>query len=124
MDSFNTTVEGAPVKFDGFQQVDFSQHCHIRAVKGLVGYLTACLRLQLPRAEPGKVFFKIVSCWAYEIAHVLDEQEIQIAEIPVFESAFDHHSFKMTECAGRDLLDGSTAAGEPRCIIVSRQIAN
>jgi len=55
------------------------------------------------------VLAEVVAGRAHQVAHVLDEQQIERAEVPAGERAVHHLGVELADCAVDDLLDRGAA---------------
>src|ERR1017187_4152598 len=74
--------------------------------------------------DEAEFFAEVVAGWADQVAHVLDEEKIQIFQMPSFERFFDHLGVKMADGSRRNLADVGRGALEAGSIVFGGQIAN
>src|SRR5208283_5252291 len=58
-------------------------------------------------------FAQIITGWTNQVAHVFDEQKIEVFKLPIRQMTLDHASIQMASAASRDLLYRKMKALEP-----------
>src|ERR1700758_1830623 len=95
------------------------------ALLKIVGYLSGFFfPLRNGHEDEPKIFAEIVRRWTNEIAHVLDEQEIELVKLPAFERILHHRGFEMANGSGDNLFHWGLAPREPHCIIFRGEVAH
>src|SRR5579863_1699202 len=120
----NVAASGRRIKLDRRGKIDLRNHRHVGRVEDRRVLQRLVLPLGHRKKDQPQVFAKIVAGGAYQVADVLDEQEIQPSRLPAAQGILNHLGFEVTDGAGGDLPDGRAAAGESLGVIVGGYVAD
>src|SRR6185436_16779281 len=105
-------------------QIDLGDDRHIRRIDDRRILERFVLAFRNRKQDRAKILPEVITGRADEIAHVLDEQEIEWFREPILHGPLNHGGIEVTDRSRRDLTHGSVAARQTRRVVVRSEIAD
>jgi hypothetical protein len=101
----NVTAGRDEVEVGGFRRVHPGEDGDVSAVKNRRIFERLVFAFGRGKKHTSKLIAEVVAGRANEIADILDEEEVELIETPVFKGSLDHRGVKMADRASGDLAD-------------------
>ena len=100
-------MRGGPVEFAGIGQVDLGDHGHVGRVEERGVFQGLVFPFGHREQGDPKALTQVVAGGADQVSHVLDEQDVDRAQIPPFQVPLDHVGFEVADAVCLDLPHGA-----------------